>query len=412
MKVLLMVLLALGTVGSGVAVSEPAAPSALAERHVSGRVAPPAGLPLPPPVPDRIGRAQIFSYRIKDRQDLARKRDIVWGDDGEKIQGLYSIKYMMTDRDPDRGHDVTWYKAHHPDWVVYKNDRETPAHEFKYDWGYNTPVDFNNPAVREYLFAVNVKPDIASHRFEAIGVDNVECRNEWHRAGVWGPHGWHQKYRGGEEKVDPAFARDVAAWMGWLGARVHAAGMALVANHYPHLDDEGGYRRVAAKLDIILDEHGYTRDGKAMLTGDQWLRYISLFAELARTKPIIVVDQLARDRSRVTPAVRNWALANYLLMKGDRTYLAWPMEGAYGGLDEYPELYLPIGRPLGDFVRDGRVFRRRFEKALAIVNPERDVAATCNIGPGRWRDLAGTQHAGVVSLPPASGLVLVPDGQP
>ena len=371
-----------------------------------------AEIPLPPPVPDRIGRAQIFSYRIKDRQALVGKRDLVWGDAGQKVSGVYSIKYMPTDRDPEKKHDIAWYKTNHPDWIAYQGDRESPAHEFKYAWGYNTPVDFNNPAVREYLFAVNVKPDVATRRYEGIGVDNVECRNEWHRAGVWGADGWHQLYAGGKQKVDPAFARDVAAWMGWLGARVHAAGMALVANHYPHLDDEAGYRLVATKLDIILDEHGYTRDGKAMLTDAKWLSYISLFAELARTKPIVVIDQLAKEPAGITPTVRNWSLANYLLMKGDRTYLAWPLENTYGQLDEYPDLYLQVGRPLEPFVQDGLVYRRRFEHALALVNSQNKSGATCDIGPGRWRDLGGAQYSGVVSLPPASGLVLVPEAQP
>lgn len=386
--------------------------TAMAEQAVAQSatdIAPAAGIPLPPLVPDRIGRAQIFSYRIKDRRALLGKRDIVWGDAGAKVDGLYTIKYMMTDRDPEKKHDIGWYQTNHPDWVAYQSDRVSPAHEFKYAWGYNTPVDFNNPAARAYLFEANVQPEVATQRYEGIGVDNVECRNEWHRAGVWGADGWHPQYAGVKEKVDPAFARDVAAWMDWLGARVHAAGMALVANHYPHLDDEAGYRLVAAKLDIILDEHGYTRDGKALLTDSKWLRYISLFAELARTKPIVVIDQLAREPDGVTPGARNWALANYLLMKGDRTYLAWPLYNTYGRLDEYPELYLPIGHPLEDFARDGQVFRRRFERALALVNPQQGTNATCNIGPGPWRDLGGVPHSGVVSLPPASGLVLVPD---
>ena len=365
-----------------------------------------ADYPLPPAVPDRIGRAQIFVYGIKDKHVLLGKRDIVWGDGGEKVPGLYSIKYMMTDRDPDRKHDIAWYRANHPDWVAYQGDRETPAHEFKYAWGYNTPVDFNNPAVREYLFDTNVKADVGNHRFEAIGVDNVECRNGWQRGGVWSNGLWRQQYSG--TKVDPAFARDVADWMGWLAERVHAAGMSLVANHYPHLEDQTGYRLVAAKLDIICDEHGYSRDCKPLLTDQKWLQYLSLFADLARSKPVIVIDQLARDRSQVTPAVVNWALANYLLMKGDRTYVAWPMYNRYGRLDEYPELYLPIGRPLEAFVRDGQVFRRRFEKALALVNPARGASVTYRLGRRKWRDLAGTPRSGEVSLPPVSGLVLVP----
>jgi hypothetical protein len=59
---------------------------------------------------------------------------------------------MMTDRDPEEKHNIDWYKANHPDWVSYKNDRISPAHEFRYSFGFDTPVDVMNPAVREYLW--------------------------------------------------------------------------------------------------------------------------------------------------------------------------------------------------------------------------------------------------------------------
>jgi hypothetical protein len=195
--------------------------------------------------------------------------------------------------------------------------------------------------------------------------------------------------------------------MGWLASRFHAAGMALAANHYPHLEDEAGYRLVASKIDIICDEHGYTRGGKAMLTDKKWAQYISLFADLARTKAVLVIDQLTRDPSRVTPEILDWSLANYLLMKGDRTYLAWPTEGVYGRFDNYPQLYLPIGRPLQPLSREGNVYRRRFEKVIALVNPASTAAASYRLEAGRWYDLTGLRRSGVVSLPPASGLILV-----
>ena len=84
---------------------------------------------LPPPVPDRIGRAQIFVYGFKDRNILRGRRDIVWADAGEKIPGVYAMSYMEMDRDPEHSHDLAWYRTHNPDWLVYKRDRISPAHE-------------------------------------------------------------------------------------------------------------------------------------------------------------------------------------------------------------------------------------------------------------------------------------------
>ena len=265
-----------------------------------------------------------------------------------------------------------------------------------------------NPAVREYLWEANLGKILGTHNFEGIAVDNVECRNEYLRGGVWKNGDWRQRYEG-TKKSDAAYARDTAEWMEWLASRAHAAGMSLVANHYPHVDDEAGYRLVASKLDIICDEQGYTRGGKAMASDDTWVKKMTLFAELARTKPIIVIDQLTKDPATVTPEVINWALANYLLMKGDWTYVAWPTEDAYGKFDDYPELYLPIGRPLEPFTRDGGIYRRRFEKVLALVNPAKSASASYQLDPGRWHDLHGTERQGTLELPPGSGLVLVRD---
>lgn len=369
-----------------------------------------AGYPMPPSVADRIGRAQIFAYGVKDRNAMIGKRDIIWGDGGEKIPGIYALHYMTVDRDTVREHNLDWYKANHPDWVAYKNDQTTVANEFKYDFGYYTPVDIANPEVRQYLWDANVKEYVGTGRFEGICVDNVGAVNDWHRAGVWKNGVWHQEYTG--QAIDPTYAQGVADWVKWLASRTHEAGMSLTLNLYPtchgdKVDDEADFRLIANEADIILDEHGYIRKGKPMETDKLWLDYVSLWADLARTKGVIVDDQIAEERSQATPAAVSWALANYLMIKGDRTYVAWPMQYGSAELNDFPELYLPIGRPLEDFHPVGQVYQRRFEKVTAVVNPSSKTAADYSVPEGKWHDLRGAPLSGTVSLPPASALVLV-----
>ena len=369
-----------------------------------------AGYSLPVSVPDRIGRAQIFAYGIKDRNDMVGKRDIIWGDSGTKVPGIYALHYMTVGRDTVREHDLEWYKANHPDWVVYRDDRTTVANEFKYTFGYYTPVDFANPEVRQYLWDAFVQPYVGAGRYEGICVDNVGATNVWHRAGVFKDGVWNQEYTG--QAVDPTYAQGVADWIKWMATRVHEAGMSLTLNLYPTchregLDDEPGFRLIANEADTILDEHGFTRKGKPLVTDKLWLAYVSLWADLARTKGIIVDDKIAEDRSQATPAVINWALANYLMIKGDRTYVAWPMQYGAAEMNDFPELYLSIGRPLEDFRPVDQVYQRRFEKAIAVINPSSKTAADYGIPAGQWRDLQGAAQSGTVSLPPASGLVLV-----
>src|SRR5579872_2533397 len=82
---------------------------------------------LPPQVADRIGRAQIFLHDISDRRVLIGRRDIVWGDKGEPLPGLYSMRYLPGDRYPDRNRALSWFEQHHDDWIVRKCDQTSPA---------------------------------------------------------------------------------------------------------------------------------------------------------------------------------------------------------------------------------------------------------------------------------------------
>ncbi|MGE5269760.1 MAG: hypothetical protein ACM3JG_08830 [Thiohalocapsa sp.] len=361
---------------------------------------------LPPAVPDRVGRAQIFVHGLKDKAVLRGKRDIIWGDYGDKVPNIYSMTYMAADRDPNHQHQVDWYRANHPDWVMYKCDRKSPAHSFHYDYGYDTPVDIADPAVRQYLWDAN--PDLAQlgSRYEADAVDNVQATNDFGRCGVWHGGVWVQRYSGG--RGDPGYAHDVAAWMKWLGERVHAAGACLAANHYFGGLDLAGFKEVAAELDIIVDEHGFTRGCKPMVSDDAWRQRIALFRDLARSKPVVIIDQVCPTEAGINRAVLDWSLANYLLLKGERSYLAIVPENKYGQLQDFPELYLETGLPQGDFTVERGVYVRHFAKALALVNPSSKAAASYDLGERQWRDLDGKSLTGRLELPPGTARVLVP----
>src|SRR2546429_9873306 len=52
-------------------------------------------------------------------------------------------------------HDLAHWKAAHPDWVLYKCDRVTPAYEFGDP---NMPLDFANPALVSWQIQTYVQP--------------------------------------------------------------------------------------------------------------------------------------------------------------------------------------------------------------------------------------------------------------
>lgn len=358
---------------------------------------------LPPIVSDRVGRAQIFAHRIKDKSILAGRRDVVWGDGPDPTPGTYGMRYMPGDRDADRRIDLDWYLRNRPDWVVRKCDG-APAFEFNAP---SVPVDIRNPDVREYLFRQSAAPAIEK-RFAAIAVDNISANNIWQRCTVQGKEGSSRIYAG--SRVDSVYAADVADWLGWLADRLHRSGTCVAANHYYGGTDRAGYLKIASKLDIVVDEHGMTRKCKPMDLDGKWLDRISLNREIARTKALVVIDQVCPTRAPITPEALDWSLANYMLIKGDRTYLAIIDSASYdGSYVDTPELYLKTGRPLAEMAERGGVHHRLFENALALVNASSRETKTFEVDDPQvwrmWRSGAAVERR--LTLAPGTALTLV-----
>src|SRR5260370_42651244 len=98
--------------------------------------------------------------------------------------------------------------------------------------------------------------------------------------------------------------------------------------------------------------------------------------EVAREEPLIVIDYVCPHAAEMTPAALDWSLANYLLLMGDRTYLAIePEVTEQGPLDDPPQMHLDTGRAKGDFHERDGIFYREFERALPLVNPSSTAAA-------------------------------------
>ena len=197
--------------------------------------------------------------------------------------------------------------------------------------------------------------------------------------------------------------------MRWLAGRAHRLGLALAGNLYYDGHDREAYERIAAELDIVLEEGGFERDCRPRQTDASWLDRVTLLQAVAAAKPLISMDTVCPEAARMTRAVNVWALANYLMIKGDRTYLA--LVSGHEGADyfqDFPELYLPIGQPLGGMERRGRVFVRRFERAVAVVNPSSTAPAAFEVRQPGWRDeVTGEAVSGPIDLPPASARVLI-----
>jgi hypothetical protein len=350
-----------------------------------------------------VGSAQIFDYYITNRTALIGRRDIIWGDEGPPLP-VYSMRYMTVDRDDDATHTVSWYDSQgRSDWVMRKCDG-IPAIEFDDP---NAPVDITRPETRQFLYEEAVAPAAKQHRYSAMAVDNIFSTNTFKRCGTERNGTLVRRYDGAH--IDPVYTKDVADWLRWLGGRIHADGICMAGNLWYEEGDIVGFRQLAALLDIVVDEGGFTRKCKANVTDDHWLVRLRTMRDLAKEKPLIVIDYVCPHSADMTPAALDWSLANYLLLKGDRTYLAIrPLTTEKGPLYDPAQLHVKTGPADGDFTQRDGAFYRQFAQALALVNPSSTRSVTFDLGSSDgWRDLRGVAHSGRVTLSPASGLVLV-----
>jgi hypothetical protein len=110
---------------------------------------------------------------------------------------------------------------------------------------------------------------------------------------------------------------------------------------------------------------------------------------LAGAGKILILENYLRETSDV--ASRRYFLANYLLVRGARTYLDY---FARSPLEWYPEWDLELGRALtdprrsDDLLADG-VYRRDFERGTVLVNPSTEARTVTLDAPKRRVELRG-----------------------
>ncbi len=261
-----------------------------------------------------------------------------------------------------------------PSWIEYQADRKTPA------WEYDTPASQTAPcymplniadaAVREFIVDTYVKPSI-DNGYPLVFFDNFQTTtNVGQRIGHFDAQGvWTPQYTG--VKNDPAFQADMLSWLAWLVEQVHALGGLVAVNYSGMWEGAAAYEQVYALPDLVWDEGGFTNWGNGPLLGKYWLMQYETLSYAAQKTGLMIGGTTSKDPNvfNVTPLERMWITANYLLVKGSKTYQSMNPSG-YGFFYDFPEYSLAIGEPTGPAVEgsDG-IWTRPFTGGTAEVNP-------------------------------------------
>jgi hypothetical protein len=172
----------------------------------------------------------------------------------------------------------------------------------------------------------------------------------------------------------------VEAWesfMATLDAALAARGVPLIPNSGPFITtwDPTRYDLTAG---VFVEGFADPSFSEA-----DWKASTNHVLSLTGNRKIVIVQNYLQSTGDLER--RRYLLANYLLVKADRTYLEYFANSA---LEWYPEWGLDLGRPLAAAttvadLASGGVYRRDFERGTALVNPTATPVTVALVSPMR-----------------------------
>lgn len=367
-----------------------------------------------------------FDYNATNPRSIAKEVSYVFGGhfldwnfgfypSGPRLDG-----YLPFDVDPYPqtypGNSLTDWQQTHPDWLVYRCDRVTPA-SFGYgNTNTNVPLDFSNPAVRAWQ--VEQAAALLRGGAQGIALDDFNFTNYAGRCGVyrngaWTPLGYPRRGR-----INGRFTADMMTFLADISHQVtqEFPTAKIAVNMSPSGSGLRDVEAVTPFIDTDFDEAGFTGYGAQNLSGSAWrqeVRALQYLNEHGKAVDVNGIVAASSDRA-VTRAEANWVLANYLLVKGKRTY-TYIYAGNHTGFGSSPSGYasfydrrmyhLPIGYPTSPIVPYGGVYARGYSNGITIVNPSPRNPQTVSLG-GTYSDMFGRRYRSV-TLRPTSAIVLL-----
>lgn len=340
--------------------------------------------------------------------------DVVWGSSTPtQPAGVYNIAYNPFDRIGNGANfrplfTFAWFQANHPTWIEYQCDRSTPAY---FPGEPNTPLDITNPAVLQFLMAQEYTPQLQAG-YDGIGFDNVAFFSVAQRCGHFDAgHTWVQQFTG--QFVDPPYRASVLQWSQTIYQMLHAAkaGVSVGMNFSYEFPNEDASAQLLQNIDFLTDERGFTNFGSAngadslYLSDQNWQDYVNALQRYtADGGAVLLIDE--EPSPSISRAQLQWALANYLMVKGQYTYLTVVGQQQYGQFYDHPEYHAPIGTPTGGISTDQCVFRRDYSGGTAIVNPSSALSCPVSLPAGAFKDLYGAPVS-AFTLAPHTAVVLL-----
>lgn len=377
---------------------------------------------------NNIHAAQIFTYNMTNPAQYAKNYDFVWGADPGSVAALRAANpnifltyYMTLNRDTgifgnqDQRQSLSYWKAAHPDWILYKCDRTTPAYEI----GDNTvtPFDMTNNDFINWQVQTYAVP-ASENGYDAIAADNLNLDNAFGACGFYHNGQWVQRYTGQDN--DPQWEKDMLYWVTQMQAKLHALPhpLALIpnlgifqSNSTVSLANDQILQQITDHVDGFLDESSFTKYGDGYVTGNDWVNLVQLIQQVQKkNKPYYLLDEFPSQN--LSQSDSEWAISSYLMAKEHLSALFYCPPQKYGDYLNHPEYNAPIGMPISDMFQDQGVYWRLYSNGAVLVNNSASQSVTVNlhtvnVDATAYTDLYGKVAGQSVSMGPHSGLVLL-----
>lgn len=342
----------------------------------------------------------------------AKPYGMVWGA-SDRLLPMYAASnpdivrtyYFPYERDVELSRDLEYWKAHHPDWIVYKCDKVSPA--YMAGEPLRVPLDISNPQVIDW----QVQTFSAAARFygyDGLAADNYAFGNAIGACGVYQNGVWVQKYSG--EWQDAAFTTDSVNWISTFYQRLKAAAPEIIFGINFSLNDlspsDANVATVFQNIDYLVDEAGFTQWGGGLPNPDKWNNIATMIDTIqAGGKHYFGINEFAV----LSPSAKEWAMASYMMCKNARSSMVVTSIQNYGTLTQLVDYdALNIGSPTEKRYLSNGAYFRHYSNGLVVLNPY-TTAATFTLPDGwQYRDAYGNTYGSskTVTLAAQSGLVL------
>jgi hypothetical protein len=359
-----------------------------------------------------------FSYNVEDPAAIAKYYDFVWGAQLDHVQSFrtgnphillgYYIPFYRDQGtfgtfDPGKRDNLNYWRSFHPDWILYRCDRSTPAY---YESGNQIiPLDFTNPAVLNWQVQRYAVP-ASENGYDAIAADNVDLVNTYGACGVYRDGKWVQLFSG--QVDDPQWRNAVLQWLTQMQHALHQLPhpLQLIPNvGFGTIAPSSAFvQQLTTHVNGIVDESGFTEYGDGYLTDTNWLNKIQYIQNVQKQgKQYYLVGEVPS----VTSAEMQWNLGNYLLCNQGRLSIFISLPQAYGQDTRYPTYNIPIGQPTGDMYQAQGVYWRDYSGGLVTVNPSSTNSHTITTSSRKYVDINGNSVSRTFTLLPHSAVILL-----